>query len=75
MSLPARILTGLIVAAGLAFAIAAYFVARRSDQGYWAPLVPVFVAIYTTIAVTVVVGVDIAVRWAIQRRRAARLSS
>jgi uncharacterized oligopeptide transporter (OPT) family protein len=69
MSLPARILTGLIVAAGLAFAIAAYFAARGSDQGYWAPLVPVFVAIYTAIAVGFAVAVDITVRWTIQRRR------
>ena len=69
MSVTTKILTGLIVVAGIALAIAGYFAASRSDEAYWAPLVPVFALIYAAIAVAVVFGLDYAIRLAIQRRR------
>lgn len=74
MSLPAKVLTGLIVAAGVALSIAGYFAAKGSDEAYWAPLVPVFVLIYAAIAIAVVAGLDYGIRWANQRRRFAKPS-
>jgi hypothetical protein len=70
VSRPAKIVAALMVVGGVAVAIAGYIAAMGSDESYWAPLIPVFVLIYTAIAVGLIVGVDAVIRSAMRWHRA-----